>query len=153
MARLNRLRGARLALDTSVFIYALEDHARFGEKAAAIFRTVETGMASAVASDLVLAELIVKPLQMGREDVAERYLETLPDFPNLTFRAATRAVLVQAARVRATSALGLADCVHIASAMDAGARAFVTNDQRLARPGTGIEVVLLGDLELEPEDG
>lgn len=152
MARLSDLRGARLALDTSVFIYALEDHPEFGTRAAALFRAVERGSVAAVASDLALAELIVRPLRMGQEDVADRYLATLPSFPNLTFRAATRAVLVLAARVRARSGLGLADCLHVASAIDAGARAFVTNDLRLARADVGVEAVLLKDLETDPED-
>jgi hypothetical protein len=38
-----------------------------------------------LASDLVLAELMIKPLQEEKLEIAEEYASELPNFPNLTF--------------------------------------------------------------------
>jgi predicted nucleic acid-binding protein len=112
-----------------------------------LFRSVEAGEMTGVASDLVLGELIVRPLRLGRTDVAERYLKELPAFPNLSFRRVSREAIAAAAELRARAPVGLVDALHLAGAIGAGATAFMTNDPRLARHDFGIEVVLLGDLE------
>ena len=53
---------------------------------------------------------------------------------------------LDAARIRATTGLKLPDAVSIAAAKMAGAEAYVTNDRRQQRDGTGISVLVLDDL-------
>jgi predicted nucleic acid-binding protein len=87
----------RVGLDTAVFIYALENHPVFGGPALALFEALEARRVSATACDLVLAELIVQPLRLNRNDVVDRYLSTLPSFPNLSFQSVSRQVVIEAA--------------------------------------------------------
>ena len=65
MARLNGINGKKIALDTVVFIYTLEGNFEFGDRAKTIFEAIEQGKCKGYASDLVLAELMVKPLREG----------------------------------------------------------------------------------------
>ena len=73
MARLEELQGAKIALDSVIFIYALEGNLEFGNRAIKIFEMIENGSCQGFACDLVLAELMVKPLRTGEIEIAEEY--------------------------------------------------------------------------------
>ena len=148
MARLTDLQGCRVGLDTVVFIYALEGHPIFGDRAIQLFEHVERGMIKASACDLVLAELMVKPLRSGQADIAENYATTLPQFPNLSFCAMTQAIVIAAARLRGSSKLGLVDALHLAATHADGCTLFITNDMAIQHPDPGLTILLLSDLQL-----
>ena len=95
MARLNGIIGKKVALNTVIFIYTLEGNPEFGDRAREIFEEIEQNRCQGYASDLVLAELMVKPLREGKPDIAEEYASELPNFPNLTFLSPTRLLLAQ----------------------------------------------------------
>jgi predicted nucleic acid-binding protein len=59
-------------------------------------------------------------------------------------------IAVDAAIIRGSRRIVLADAIHLATARAAGATAFVTNDRRL-RGSVKLEVVYLDDLEVEPQ--
>jgi len=147
MARLDDLHGVMIALDSVIFIYALEGNPEFGELARKVLEMIEQGQCQGVASDLVLAELMVKPLRDGYPDIAEEYAQDLPHFPNLRFCPITQAVVIAAARLRGNSNLGLIDALHLATAVEAGCRVFLTNDATLRYPNAGLEVWMLRDIE------
>ncbi|MEQ8384103.1 MAG: hypothetical protein RH949_17255 [Coleofasciculus sp. A1-SPW-01] len=81
MARLDDLDGVAIALDSVIFIYVLEGNPEFGELARKVLEMIEQGKCQGVASDLVLAELMVKPLRDGYPDIAEEYAQDLPTSP------------------------------------------------------------------------
>ncbi|MDJ1178114.1 hypothetical protein PJF56_04475 [Roseofilum sp. BLCC_M91] len=85
MARLEDLEGVAVAFDSVIFIYAIEGNQEFGELARKIFELIELGKCQGFACDLVLAELMVKPLRDGFSEIAEEYARDLPSFPNLKF--------------------------------------------------------------------
>lgn len=147
MARLEDLDGARVALDSVIFIYALEGNPVFGKQAKKILQTIEQGKCQGFACDLVLAELMVKPLREGHPEIAEEYARELPMFPNLTFTSVTRAIVVTAARLRGNSNLGLIDALHLATALEAGCTVFITNDAALRHPTAGLEIWMLTDIQ------
>ena len=60
---------AAVALDTSLFIYHFEDHPRYRDLTSHILRAVSKGECGAVVSELTLLELLVRPLQLERQDV------------------------------------------------------------------------------------
>ena len=150
MSRLEPLAGRVVALDTAIFIYALEGHPEFGTPALTLLQWIERGKLRGVAADLVLAELMVRPLTMGRTETAERYERELPEFPNLSFVSLSREVVTGAARLRAASGLGLLDALHLSAALGAGAQVFVTNDVRLQKPNLGLDIWLLSELGSDP---
>ena len=71
MARLNEIQGKKIALDTVIFIYALEGNVEFGDSTKKIFESIEQEKCRGFASDLVLAKLMVKPLREGKPNIAE----------------------------------------------------------------------------------
>ena len=88
--RSNKINSKKIALDTVIFIYALEGNNKFGKCTKQILTAIEKGECRGFASDLVLAELMVKPLREGKPKIAEEYALELPNFPNLKFLAPTR---------------------------------------------------------------
>ena len=146
MARLEELEGAKIGLDTVVLIYALEGNPQFGNIAREILEMVEKGRCRGYACDLVLAELMVKPLRQGQPEIAEEYARELPKFPNLTFCSLSREIVITAAKLRGSSNLGLVDALHIATAVAAGCTVFITNDTALQHPDPGLEIWMLGEI-------
>lgn len=147
MARLTDLHGCKVGLDTVVFIYALEGHPIFGDRATQLFEQIEQGSIKAAACDLVLAELMVKPLRLGQPAIAEAYARDLPQFPHLNFCAVTQGVVIDAARLRGSSKLGLVDALHLAATRASSCTVFITNDAAIQHPDPGLEVLLLSDLQ------
>ena len=141
------LAGHRLiALDTSVWIYHFEGSAAFGQAADSVLQAVARARVGAVASELVLLELLVAPLKKGSPDVADEIELTLLHFPNLQLAPVTRAVLVRAAEIRARYGLRTPDAIMLATAVESGATLAVTND-RAWRKMDEIDVLLLRDLK------
>ena len=147
MARLEELEGAKIALDSVIFIYALEGNREFGDRVLKIFEAIEQGKCQGFACDLVLAELMVKPLREGQVEIAREYATELPKFPNLTFGSITRTTVITAASLRGSSNLGLVDALHLATAIEAGCTVFITNDIALRHPSPGIDIWMLADIE------
>lgn len=135
----------RVLIDTCVWIYHLEEHPEFGPPAARLIENLEEGRFRAVASELTLLELTVRPLQLGRQDVADDYEVLLDYFPHLELIPISREILVDAASLRARQKLRTPDSIQLATGLRAGATLAVTND-KLWQSVPLIETVLLSDL-------
>ncbi|MEO7774188.1 MAG: type II toxin-antitoxin system VapC family toxin [Steroidobacteraceae bacterium] len=147
MVTLARLRGHRKVLiDTSVWIYHFEQHLEFGRAASAVVEALEEGRFQCVVSELTLLELTVRPLQLGRQDVADEYELLLSHFPNVQLEPVTREILLAAAALRARYRVRTPDAILLATGIGREATAAVTNDDAWrAVSGTGMEVFLLSD--------
>ena len=142
------LAGHRLiALDTSVWIYYFEGSVAYGQAADSVLEAVAQARISAVASELVLLELLAAPLKKGLQDVADEIELALLHFPNLQLAPVTRAVLIRAAEIRARYGLHTPDAIMLATAVEIGATLAVTNDSAW-RKVNEIEVLLLRDLKI-----
>lgn len=137
-------RHKRILLDTSVWIYHFEQNPAFGEAAGYVIEQLEAGRFRGVASELTLFELIVKPLQLGRQDAADDYETLLSHFPNLTLEPITRAILLEAAALRARYRLRTPDAIQLATGLKSGATVAITNDEAW-RHVAGIDTLLLTD--------
>lgn len=135
----------RILIDTCVWIYHLEEHPELGPPAAQVIESLEEGRFRAVASELTLLELTVRPLQLGRQDVADDYEVLLDYFPHLELIPISREILLDAAALRARQKLLTPDAIQLATGLRAGATLAVTND-RLWRSVPLIETALLSDL-------
>jgi predicted nucleic acid-binding protein len=133
-----------VGLDTSVFIYHLEEVRNYADLVAPVFDAIETGTFHAVTSLITLLELAVRPLQLGRPDIANEYEIRLEVFPNLTIQAFSRATIRLASRLVAQHRLQGPDAMQIAACLQHGATAFLTNDIRLRRV-TELQVIILDD--------
>ncbi len=135
----------RILIDTCVWIYHLEEHLEFAPPAARVIENLEEGRFRAVASELTLLELTVRPLQLGRQDVADDYEVLLDYFPHLELIPISREILLDAAALRARQKLRTPDSIQLATGLEAGATLAVTND-KLWQSVPLIETVLLSDL-------
>ena len=147
MARLTKAlkSHARIGLDTSVFIYHVEDHPRYRELTQEILGAVEDGRPSGVTSVVTLMELTVHAWREGRSAVARQYEALLVHFPHLLLAEVTRDVARRAAQLRARYDVRPADALQAATALVHGATAFITNDRRLSRLAPTMDVLVLDD--------
>ncbi|WP_224725553.1 type II toxin-antitoxin system VapC family toxin [Paenibacillus vietnamensis] len=121
----------KIALDTNIFIYVIEQHPEFGEKAKGLLEQIEEGAFSAVASTISLTEIFVKPIRDGNLALEKQYKLLFAHFPNLSVVSVDHAVAERAAYLRGKYGMKTPDALVIASAIIAQADVFVTNDLRL----------------------
>jgi predicted nucleic acid-binding protein len=138
-------RHRRVLIDTSVWIYHFEQHATFGEAAGRVIEELEAGRFRGIVSELTLLEIIVKPLQLGRQDAADDYETLLSYFPNLDLVSISRTILLDAAALRARHHLRSPDAIQLATAFQSEATLAITNDEAW-RNIANIETLLLTDL-------
>jgi predicted nucleic acid-binding protein len=134
MATLTAILGRTVYLDTNIFIYTVEGYAPEEAFLRELFAALEDGRFTAVTSELSLAEVLVKPFELGREDVVAVYTELLTASDRLAVLPVDRAILVEAARQRAALGMRMPDAIHVATALAAGCELFLTNDGRLRLP-------------------
>jgi predicted nucleic acid-binding protein len=135
----------RVLIDTSVWIYHFEQHPKFASAAGRVIESLEAGKFRGIASELTLLELTVRPLQLGRQDVADDYEVLLGHFPNLELQPVSREILLEAAGLRARHRLRAPDAIQIATGLRAGATLAVTNDDAW-RGVPFIETAILSEL-------
>ena len=123
----------RTALDTSLFIYAFEEHPTFWLVASEILRMIDNGQAAGIISSLTIGELAVGPLQHGNRELAHVYEAYISNFPNMTTVDVSREIIRESARIRASYGVRLPDAIHLATAVQADADVFITNDRRLSQ--------------------
>jgi predicted nucleic acid-binding protein len=134
-----------VALDTSIWIYHFEESAVYGKAADSVLDAVEHARVEAVASELVLLELLVAPLKKGAQDTADEIELTLLHFPNLQLVPVTRTILVRAADLRARYGLRTPDAIMLVTAIESGATLAISNDSGW-RKVSEVEVLLLDEV-------
>lgn len=134
-----------IGLDTSIFIYFLEDNERYSQLAQLIFTGIEKGKWQGVTSTITLMEVTVRPWQLGRELAAREYEAVLAHFPNLSVVDVDRNVARAAAQLRAKYNISPPDALQVAASLSFGAKAFLTNDKRLSRLEELTAILVLDD--------
>lgn len=119
-----------VALDTCLWIYHIAEHPAYSRLASRILGEVSRGKCRAVASDITLLELLVRPLQMEAQGIANEYEALLTYFPNLELIPVTRDIIFKAARLRANYGLRVPDAIIIGTALAQGATLVITNDAK-----------------------
>src|SRR3972149_1974888 len=134
-----------IGLDTSIFIYFLEDNERYGPLAQITINGIEKGKWEGGTSTITLMEITVRPWQLGRESAAREYEAILVHFPNLSVVDVDRNVARAAAQLRAKYDIAPPDALQVAASLSFGAKAFLTNDKRLSKLQEVIDVLVLDD--------
>jgi predicted nucleic acid-binding protein len=134
-----------IGLDTSLFIYHFEAHPRYLSLTTEILGSIQSGRRESIISVVTLMELTVLPYRMNQPQAAAEYEALLVHFPNLRLVDVTRDIARRAAQLRASYTLRPADALLVATAVEGGATAFVTNDKALVRLTPLIDILLLQD--------
>lgn len=130
-----------IALDSNIFIYFLAAHPEFGEDARELLVAIEQTSLNACASELVHYEVLSCS---GVSDADAHDITQLLGEVDVTYKPVSREVLHSAAKLRCDYGCGAMDSIHLASALQAKATHFVTNDKAvLKKPVEGIELVAL----------
>lgn len=125
--------GQKIGLDTTIFIYLLENKGVLGKRVKDILNLVEEGKMEAVFSSIGMIEILTGPKKMGRHDLALQYKELITHFPNLTIAGINEQVINIASDLRARYGIRTPDAIHVATAIDFGAEKFFTNDKGLRK--------------------
>jgi predicted nucleic acid-binding protein len=111
-----------------------------------LFEFIDRGQLRSATSELTLAELLVKPIRDGDLTAQQTCQTMLLSNPRLAVLPIARQMLIESARLRATSGLKLPDALNLATATLAGCDVLLTNDTRFRLPKAAIDVLLLSDL-------
>lgn len=138
-------RHERIAIDSNVLIYLFEGSGRLADRAAELLDGIAAGQAQGFIAMLAIAEICSGPAAAGERALVERYVDELRSLENIRLVPLTADLATDAAVLRGSGSLTLADAIHLASARDAGASAFVTNDRRI-KTIAQLEVIYLSGL-------
>jgi predicted nucleic acid-binding protein len=127
------LSGSVLYLDSNIFIYAVQKSHQWAEVAERLLAAIEEGRVRAVASELVLAEVLAKPFADRNAAHIEQYQRLLSSGSGLSMASVSREVLLLAAQLRGNKNFKLFDAIHVATAQLASCSYFLTQDERLGR--------------------
>ncbi len=125
------LGAGRVALDTAIFIYFIEEDPRFLPLLDPLFREADLGARELVTSALTLLEVLVVPYRAGQRLVADRYEALLTRGRGIRLVDVTRDQLRAAAQLRATTGIKTPDALQLVAAIGAECQTFLTNDRRL----------------------
>lgn len=139
----------KVALDTSPFIYHLEDVAPYSALTEALFAWITRPGRQAVTSTLTLLEVLVGPYRARDEARVNEFYARLTTFPHLAWIPLSLEIADRAAGLRAAHGLRVPDAVQLATARAAGATLFLTNDRRLPS-FDDVEVLVLDDFRARP---
>ena len=122
---------SRIFWDTNLFVYLMEDQSELSEQVDALRRRMVDRGDQLLTSALTLGEVLVKPFESGRDDLARAYEQTLT--AGALIVAFEREAARRYAQIRADRTIKPPDAIQLACAAQAAADLFVTNDDRLSR--------------------
>lgn len=130
-----------VCLDANIIIYYVERNPVWEPKVTARLKAVAAAGDSLAVSEAALLECLVGPLQSGDSATVADYKKFFAS-AEVQMLAVTPVVWQRAAQLRATFKLKPLDSIHLASAVENGCGAFLTNDGPLTRC-TAIRVEVL----------
>ncbi len=117
-------------VDSAPIIYVLERHPRLASRFVSLFEAHARGRLRFAVTTIAVAEVLTGPLQAGNDALARRYRAVLESWRVVPL---DLDIAEQAARMRASLRLKLADAVQAASALAINAAALVTHDRDFSR--------------------
>ena len=148
MGWIESLRGSIVGLDTTPLIYYTEANPTYIEVVDPFFKAVERGEFIVVTSIVTLLEVLVRPFRDGDLELAQKYRDFLFDSDNVSMRFLSQKIVEEAAHLRAFHNIRTPDAIQIATAIDADASFFLTNDTRLPSL-PNLKTLVLEDLKKE----
>jgi predicted nucleic acid-binding protein len=122
--------GALVLVDSAPIIYVLEERTAQAARFRPLFDRQASGAIYFAVTTITIAEVLTGPLKARQEALAGRYRAVLESWRVVDL---TIEIAREAARLRATLGLKLADAVQAASAIAVGADALVTHDRDFSR--------------------
>ena len=122
----------RIYLDSNVFILAMENPGAHSDHAWWIIQAIDDGEIAAVTSEITLAEVMVRPIELGDAALRSAYEEMIVPSDRFEVISVGREILIRAAELRAQRrSIRLPDAIHIATALAGDCSCVVSDDRRL----------------------
>jgi len=132
-------------IDTAPIIYYIEAHPLFGSLAKEIIDASQSGILKSYSSVVTLAEVLPKPIQTGKKELAIKFAEFLRNGKNLGLIEISADIAEKAGKLRGQyPGFKALDAIQISAALTVGVDAFVTNDNKLKQLKE-IKVLVLSD--------
>ena len=132
----------RVAVDTAIFIYFIEENPRFLPEITPLFTEADQGKRELITSALTLLEVLVVPYRAGNRLLAERYEALLTRSRGIRLVELSHDQLRAAAQLRAATSVKTPDALQLVAAIGGGCTTFLTNDRRLP-PVPGLRILEL----------
>lgn len=137
----------RVGIDTSIFIYSLEDNKKYAPHTDALFDYLETSKRIEIKlSSILLTELFVHPYRKNDLILAQKWLEYFRLSKIIDVVPVSPQIALEASRLRAKYDLRTADSIHLASALLTGCTTFIGNDVRMKKLREKIDIIILDEL-------
>lgn len=136
-----------LGLDTSPFIYFVEQYPRYVDLVREVLRRVTGGEFTACSSVITATEVLVQLLRQNNRALADQYRDLLNNSINFKLLPLSVITAEKAVELRAKSNLRTPDALQIATALENRCEAFLCNDRGLKRVGE-LEILVLDELIL-----
>jgi predicted nucleic acid-binding protein len=134
----------KVFIDTSPFIYLLEDHEEYADQVANFIKYCTTNDIVLSTSVITHMEFCVKPYQLNRHDVITAFEELLTEL-DISLVKVTQKVADTAAKLRSKyKGLKGMDALQISAAINSKCDHFMTNDRRLKQIDE-ISIMLIND--------
>lgn len=132
-------------IDTSPFIYYIEEHEKYIEAVDPLFSYISQGRIIAYTSFITLIEVLAKPIEEKNKKLMWKYEDLLTNSKGLILADMDKNIAVESARLRAKYKIKIPDAIQVTSGMVNGAKAFITNDSDLKKIKE-IKVIVLEDI-------
>ena len=144
---INRLKGHSVYLDTNVFIYFLDQNPDYFPLVGPIIKAIESGEIIGYTGDAVIAEILVKPYRSGNLALAAS-IKAFFRMENFLYISPHDAETFDlAAQLRAKFNHKFIDALHYATAIRAGCKFIITNNNGFLSNEI-LEVILLSNCEV-----
>ncbi|MDO8437355.1 MAG: type II toxin-antitoxin system VapC family toxin [Nitrosomonadaceae bacterium] len=137
-----RMAGQRAYLDTNVFVYFLDHNPEFFQTAAVFIEAAESGRIIGYTGDAAVAETLVKPYQSDNVGLAASFKAFFATDDFLSIQSHDADTFDLAAQLRGKRGMKFINALHLATALKAGCKFFVTNDESF-KSDDAMEIVLI----------
>jgi len=135
---------SRLFLDTSPFIYFVENSVDYFPIVEIVFKQIDQGILQSVTSPITLAESLIIPYRNNNLGLQKEFNEFIVYSENTIFAGIDAHVARSASDIRARYNLKLPDAFQVAIALENDCDALLTNDTTFKRV-TELNVLLIDD--------
>ena len=132
-----------VALDSNIFIRALDDLGALGDQSRVLLENLKQSQQSICISVMVLEEFFVKVYKQKRVEDLDSILDFITLGGLIKLVDVNKDIALLAAKIRAEYKVKAPDAIHLASAIHAGAKRFVTTDRRIPSNIKSLKVIVL----------